>query len=61
MAGFSLWHWLILVVFIVPMWRIVSRAGFHGAWSLLMVVPLLNLVLLWVFAFMRWPRDQAGR
>lgn len=43
-------------VFIVwPAWRICSRAGFPGALGLLIMVPLLNLVLLYVLAFAEWP------
>jgi len=43
------------LIYIVPAWRIVSKAGFPGALSLLMLVPLVNIVLLWVFAFVEWP------
>ncbi len=45
-------------------WRIVEKAGFPG-WTglaailltLTAVASIVPLVLLWVFAFMRWPRD----
>jgi hypothetical protein len=48
-------------------WRILEKAGFPG-WAGLAAVLLtltgiasiVPLVLLWVFAFMRWPRDQAS-
>ena len=48
-------------------WRIVAKAGFPG-WAGLAAVLLtltgiasiVPFVLLWVFAFMRWPRDQAN-
>jgi hypothetical protein len=48
-------------------WRIVEKAGFPG-WAGLVTVLLtltavgtiVPLVLLWVFAFMRWPRDAVG-
>lgn len=47
-------------------WRIVEKAGLPG-WvglgavllTLTGVGSVVPLVLLWVFAFMRWPRDQA--
>ncbi|MFI5000227.1 MAG: FHA domain-containing protein [Reyranellales bacterium] len=47
-------------------WRIVEKAGLPG-WAGLGAVLLtltgigsiVPLVLLWVFAFMRWPRDEA--
>jgi hypothetical protein len=37
------------------MWRIATKAGFSGVWSLLMLVPLLNVAMIWVFAFAKWP------
>lgn len=63
MGAFSLWHWLVLLVlagtFIIPAWRIAGKAGFPGALSLLLLVPLLGIVLIWVFAFIRWPVERA--
>jgi hypothetical protein len=46
-----------------PAWRICSRAGFPGALGLLIMVPCLNLVLLYVLAFAAWPalRNQKTR
>jgi len=62
MGGLSIWHWLIilflLVGYLLPLWRIVSKAGFSGAFSLLALVPLVNIVMLWVFAFVRWPVEK---
>lgn len=54
-----------LIVFLLLAWafvvifgRIVNRAGYSRWWLLTMIVPLLNLIMLWVFAFAEWP---AGR
>ncbi|MDR7132820.1 hypothetical protein J2X06_000019 [Lysobacter niastensis] len=58
MGGLSIWHWVIALTFLVPLWRIVSKAGFPGPLSLLALVPLVNVVLLWVFAFARWPVER---
>jgi hypothetical protein len=62
MAGFSIVHWFIIVIvlflIVVPYWRIVSKMGFPGALSLLFFVPLLNLILLWVLAFVTWPIEK---
>ena len=59
MGSFSIWHWVIFIflyaIFLVPIWRIVSKAGFSGALSLLALIPLVNIVVLWVFAFIKWP------
>lgn len=46
---------LALSLFIIPTWRIAKRAGFPGALSPLLLVPFLNLVLIWVLPFARRP------
>ncbi|MBX9348766.1 hypothetical protein K5M36_16890 [Chromobacterium vaccinii] len=59
MSSFSIWHWLMflvmLVIFQVPAWMIVRKAGFPGVLSIVMWVPVLNLLALWVFAMVPWP------
>lgn len=63
MGSFSIWHWLIVLVAIlitvVPFWKIFPRAGWPAPLSILMIIPLLNVVLLFVLAFKRWPGDAA--
>jgi hypothetical protein len=46
---------VVAAVLLVPFWKIFSKAGFHGALSLLMIVPVVNLVMLYVLAFSQWP------
>ncbi|MGU7779114.1 hypothetical protein [Burkholderia sp. PU8-34] len=46
---------VIFVICIYPYVRIVRRTGHSGWWVLTMIVPLLNIIMLWVFAFARWP------
>ncbi len=48
------------VVLVIPAWRVVQKAGFPGAWALLLLVPLVNVIALWAFAFVRWPHEQGG-
>jgi len=43
------------LVTIVPFWKICSKAGFPGALSLLMLVPVANLILPFYIAFAKWP------
>lgn len=58
---------LALVLLAVPLWmigRVLRRAGYSSWWALLVLVPLVNLVALWVFAYVRWPAidgDASGR
>lgn len=46
---------IILVPSIVIPWKIVSKAGYNGAWSLMLLVPLVGVVMTFVFAFSEWP------
>ena len=51
-----------IVLFLVANWKIWSKAGFNGALSLLMLIPLVNIVAVLYFAFAEWPihRRLAG-
>lgn len=64
MGSFSIWHWPIvliwLAIFIVPAWRIASKAGFPGAISLVMLIPVVNLIAIWIFAFIKWPVERSS-
>ncbi len=42
-------------VIIVPFWFIFSKAGYSKWLSLLMVVPFVNVILLYFIAFSKWP------
>jgi hypothetical protein len=59
--GVNIGPFELLVLFTIPIlvvwpaWRICSKAGFPGALSLLIVVPLANLFLLFFLAFADWP------
>ncbi|MFO1143477.1 MAG: hypothetical protein U1E59_14015 [Amaricoccus sp.] len=46
---------ILLVLLVVPYWKIWQRTGHSGAWALLMLIPLANIISLWVLAFKEWP------
>ena len=52
--------WLIALVYavlvIVPVAMVLRRVGFSGWWALLAVIAPVNLIALWVFALIDWPR-----
>ncbi len=60
-GGFG-FFWLIIyaVVVIIPIAKILGRIGFNQWWAAVAVIPLVNLVFLWIFAFIDWPRDAAA-
>lgn len=58
--GYGLGHWVIFIIVVAvvlyPIGRILKRIGFSPFWSVLMLIPLANLLGLWVLAFSDWPR-----
>ena len=59
MNSFGLTALIPLVVWglllIVPFFQLWKRTGHSGWMSLLMLLPIVNLVMLYVLAFKRWP------
>lgn len=51
---------VVWAIVIVPFWQIFKKAGLTPALSLLMILPLVNLVMLYVLAFSRWNVIPAG-
>jgi len=55
----GVWELMVLLavpaIVIIPFWTIFAKAGFSGALSLLMLIPLVNLVMLLYLAFAQWP------
>ncbi|HDR8935517.1 TPA: hypothetical protein QDA84_005628, partial [Burkholderia vietnamiensis] len=54
-AGQMLVALVLVAIVVYPYVRIVRRTGHSGWWILTMFVPVLNFIMLWVFAFARWP------
>ena len=52
---------IVLFLLLFPVARILRRAGYSGWWSLVFVLPILNFIGIWVFAYIRWPNlpDEA--
>lgn len=46
---------------VVPFWFIFGKAGYTPWLSLLMIVPVVNVVMLYVLAFAEWPRLKQFR
>jgi len=45
---------------LIPYWKICTKAGFPGPLSLLMLVPIANIILLFYIAFAEWPALRQG-
>jgi hypothetical protein len=46
---------LFAIVIVVPFWKIFEKAGFPPALSLIMLIPIANVVALYFVAFASWP------
>ena len=46
---------IVILLNVLPFWKICTKAGFSGALSLLILVPIANIILLFYLAFAEWP------
>lgn len=54
MAGF-LMTIIVGLLIVLPFWKIFDRAGFPPWLSILMIVPVLNIIMIYFVAFAEWP------
>lgn len=49
---------LLLPIFVLfCLWlayRIIEKAGFDGRWALVLLIPVVNIIMIWVFALSHW-------
>jgi len=58
-TGIVIWQVIIILamIFLVS-WiygRILHKAGYSRWWVALLFIPLVNIIMIWVFAFADWP------
>jgi hypothetical protein len=51
------------IIIVLPLWKVFSKAGYPGALSLGMILPVVNIVLLYFLGFSDWPilKELKGR
>ena len=58
--------YLLLPIFILfILWlgsKILEKAGFDKKWVFCLLIPFVNIIIIWVFAFSNWPnlKDDVG-
>jgi hypothetical protein len=45
----------VFLVVVLPYWKIFGKAGFSSWFSVLMVIPVVNIAMLFFLAFAEWP------
>ena len=57
------YSWLLIIVGIFMLFcvgKIIRKAGYHWAWVFIWFVPVVNIIMLGVFAFKKWPTERAA-
>jgi len=61
-GGIGVWQLIIVVIILaLPIWiygRILKKAGYSRWWVLLIFIPIVNIIMIWVFAFAKWPNIE---
>ncbi len=58
-----LWMLVFAAIVVRPFWRICTKAGYSGWLSLLVVIPLANVIFFYFLGFSEWPAlrdDRSG-
>ena len=45
----------VFLLIVLPYWKIFGKAGYHPGLSILMVIPIVNVAMLFFLAFSKWP------
>lgn len=57
--GFGfLWMLVVGIIVVVPFWRLCQRIGYPGPLGLLALVPVANIILLYIIAFAKWKPEK---
>lgn len=57
-----LYYILLGILFLIIMWagaRIIQKAGFQPMLVLLLLIPVINIIAIWAFAFSEWPNKKS--
>lgn len=49
---------ILVIAALIPSVIILRRLGFSGWWAIIAPISPLNLIGLWVLAFVRWPAEN---
>lgn len=58
LATLSAFWFVFVILFIFQMycyWRVAQKCGYPGSYSLLVLIPLVNIVIMLMWVFSEWP------
>ncbi|RUO56657.1 hypothetical protein [Pseudidiomarina homiensis] len=53
-----LWLLLVSAIIVIPLWRICQRIGYAGPLGLLILIPFVNIALIYFIAFGPWKQSE---
>ena len=56
-----LWLLIVGLIIVLPFWKIFCKAGFSGVLAVLMIIPFVNLFMIFYLAFAEWPALKGGK
>jgi uncharacterized membrane protein YhaH (DUF805 family) len=57
-AAFSTFWFIFLILFVFQVyccWRVAVKSGYQGAYSLLLLIPVVGLIVTLIWVFSEWP------
>lgn len=57
---YGFWWPIAAIIGIVPFWRLCKRAGYSPWLSLLILVPIADIIFVYWLAFSDWPSQRGG-
>ena len=58
-TGMGGWEIILIIAYaaiiVLPFWKITTKAGYNSWLSLLVIIPLVNLIFIYYLAFSNWP------
>lgn len=61
-SGAFMLVWLVaLALGLYLNWRVAQKSGYPGAYSLLMLIPLVNIIVYFIWVFSEWPVEIEAR
>lgn len=55
MLGAALPLLIMGLIIVLPFWKIFTKAGYPGPLAILMIVPFVNIFMIFFLAFAEWP------
>ena len=64
LSSISVTGYILIIIFLLVLLgvfgQILKKAGYSRFWALLLLIPGINVLLIWVFSFLNWPSSESA-